>query len=136
MSDLSAFRGLKSWQKWTLLTIAAIVLQGVLNVLWGLVLVPGLVWLRDGALNLLTFGVQSFKNDIYRHVAKGFHDRIATWTLMLVVAMLCAMIGQMTGRIMNTVSDIKERKKIRSLPVDERAGYLEKLAANTPAPLW
>jgi hypothetical protein len=89
---------LKPWQKWTLLTIAAIVLQGVLTKLWSGVLTPGMVWTRDFLLNLATLGITSLKNDVYRQVAQGLHEQF-TVRLFVFIEMMTVMLLTMMSII-------------------------------------
>jgi hypothetical protein len=54
--------------------IAALIVGGLGNGVWQYVLQPALTWSLDGILNIATLGVQSFKDELYREIAKGFHE--------------------------------------------------------------
>ena len=54
--------------------IAALIVGGLGNGVWQYVLEPALTWSLAGILNIATLGVQSFKDDLYREIAKGFHE--------------------------------------------------------------
>lgn len=54
--------------------VAALVVGGLGNGVWEYVLEPALSWSLVGALNIATLGAQVFKDDLYREIAKGFHE--------------------------------------------------------------
>ncbi|WP_428385426.1 hypothetical protein [Nevskia ramosa] len=54
--------------------IAALIVGGLGNGVWEYVLEPTFTWSLTGVLNIATLGVQSFKDDLYREIAKGFHE--------------------------------------------------------------
>ena len=54
--------------------IAALILGGLGNGVWEYVLEPAFTWGLSATLNVATLGVQSFKDDVYREIAKGFHE--------------------------------------------------------------
>lgn len=54
--------------------IAALIVGGLGNGVWEYVLEPAFTWSLAGILNISTLGVQAFKDDIYREIAKGFHE--------------------------------------------------------------
>ena len=54
--------------------IGALVIGGLGNGVWEYILEPAFAWSLHGLLNVATLGVQSFKDDLYREIAKGFHE--------------------------------------------------------------
>lgn len=54
--------------------MAAVVVGGLGNGVWEYVLEPALSWGLVGVLNVATLGVQAFKDDLYREIARGFHE--------------------------------------------------------------
>lgn len=54
--------------------VAALIVGGLGNGVWEYVLEPAFTWSVTGILNIATLGVQSFKDDLYREIAKGFHE--------------------------------------------------------------
>lgn len=65
---------MSSTRKAILGVIAALVVGGLGNGVWEYVLEPAFTWSVAGVLNVATLGVQSFKDDLYREIAKGFHE--------------------------------------------------------------
>lgn len=54
--------------------VAALFIGGLGNGIWEYVLEPAFAWSATGILNIATLGIQSFKDDIYSEIAKGFHE--------------------------------------------------------------
>lgn len=54
--------------------IGALIIGGLGNGVWEYVLEPAFTWSLTGILNIATLGIQSFKDELYREVAKGFHE--------------------------------------------------------------
>jgi hypothetical protein len=54
--------------------LAALLVGGLGNGVWEYVLEPTFTWSATGILNIATLGIQSFKDDLYREIAKGFHE--------------------------------------------------------------
>lgn len=54
--------------------IGALIVGGLGNGVWEYVLEPAFTWSLAGILNIATLGVQAFKDDLYREIAKGFHE--------------------------------------------------------------
>lgn len=54
--------------------IGALVVGGLGNGVWEYILEPAFAWSLHGLLNIATLGVQSYKDDLYREIAKGFHE--------------------------------------------------------------
>lgn len=54
--------------------ILALIVGGLGSGVWEYIFKPLLTWSADGILNIATLGVQSFKNDMYQEIAKGFHE--------------------------------------------------------------
>lgn len=54
--------------------IATLIVGALANGVWQYVLEPALTWSLAGILNIATLGVQSFKDELYREIAKGFHE--------------------------------------------------------------
>lgn len=54
--------------------IAALIVGGLGNGVWEYVFEPAFTWSLAGILNIATLGVQSFKDDLYGEIAKGFHE--------------------------------------------------------------
>lgn len=54
--------------------IAALIVGGLGNGVWEYVLEPAFKWSLSGILNIATLGVQSYKDALYREIAKGFHE--------------------------------------------------------------
>ncbi len=54
--------------------IVALIVGGLGNGVWEYLLEPAFTWSLSGVLNIATLGVQSFKDDLYREIAKGFHE--------------------------------------------------------------
>jgi len=61
-------------KKATLGVIAALLVGGLGNGVWEYLLKPAFAWSISGIVNIATLGVQSFKDDLYREIAKGFHE--------------------------------------------------------------
>lgn len=54
--------------------IGALIIGGLGNGVWEYVLEPVFTWSLAGILNVATLGVQTFKDELYREIAKGFHE--------------------------------------------------------------
>lgn len=54
--------------------IAALIIGGLGNGVWEYVLEPAFNWSLTGILNIATLGVQTFKDELYREISKGFHE--------------------------------------------------------------
>jgi len=54
--------------------IGALIVGGLGNGVWEYVLEPAFAWSLTGILNIATLGVQTFKDELYREIAKGFHE--------------------------------------------------------------
>lgn len=54
--------------------IGALIVGGLGNGVWEYVLEPAFTWSLAGILNIATLGVHEFKDDLYREIAKGFHE--------------------------------------------------------------
>ncbi|SDH05965.1 hypothetical protein [Nitrosomonas sp. Nm132] len=54
--------------------ILALLVGGLGNGVWEYVLKPVFTWSLAGILNIATLGVHAFKDDLYREIAKGFHE--------------------------------------------------------------
>lgn len=65
---------MSSHKKTILGVIGALIVGGLGNGVWEYVLEPAFTWSLDGILNIATLGVQAFKDDVYREIAKGFHE--------------------------------------------------------------
>lgn len=64
-----------SFQKKAILgVIGALIIGGLGNGVWEYVLEPAFTWSLTGILNIGTLGVQTFKDELYREIAKGFHE--------------------------------------------------------------
>ena len=61
-------------RKAILSVIAALIVGGLGNGVWEYVLEPALTWSLTGILNIATLGAQTFKDELYREIAKGFHE--------------------------------------------------------------
>jgi len=59
-----------------LAVVGTVVLGAVGNALWELVK-PGLGWLSTAALNVITLGIQTLRDDIYVEIARGFREKVA-----------------------------------------------------------
>lgn len=55
--------------------ISAIVIGAVGSGVWQYIMEPALSTSSRAILELATLGVESFKNDLYREIAKGFHEK-------------------------------------------------------------
>jgi uncharacterized membrane protein YeaQ/YmgE (transglycosylase-associated protein family) len=86
-----------------LAVIGTIILGAVGNAVWELVK-PGLGWLSTTALNVVTLGIESLRDDLYVEIARGFREKVAESVLGLVLGLLSTAIlernslGQQTGR--------------------------------------
>lgn len=54
--------------------IGALILGGLGNGVWEYILKPVIAWSYTGVLNVATLGILKFKDDLYREIAKGFHE--------------------------------------------------------------
>lgn len=54
--------------------IGALIIGGLGNGVWEYVLEPAFTWSLTGILNIATLGAQTFKDELYREIAKGFHE--------------------------------------------------------------
>lgn len=64
-----------SFQKKAILGfIGALIIGGLGNGVWVYVLEPAFTWSLTGILNIATLGVQTFKDELYREIAKGLHE--------------------------------------------------------------
>lgn len=77
----------KSRWFWPALVAAAGIL-GLQNGVWLYVTEPVLVWLRDATLNFITLGLDSYRDDIYKHAAKGPHEHAALRVLTLLISLI------------------------------------------------
>ncbi len=62
------------WTKTTLGIITALLLGALGNGVWEYLLQPALSSMGQLALNIGTLGVKAFKDNMYREVARGFHE--------------------------------------------------------------
>lgn len=70
----------RRWLVPGLLTAAGVL--GFQNGIWSYFTEPMLLRLRDFALNLMTLGVETYKDALYLHIAKGYHEHIAEQVLL------------------------------------------------------
>lgn len=54
--------------------LSAIILGSVASGVWQYIIDPLVLKSSKAILNIATLGMESFKNDLYRQVAKGFHE--------------------------------------------------------------
>jgi hypothetical protein len=54
--------------------IGALIIGGLGNGVWEYVFEPALTWSLTGILNIATLGIQTFKDELYSEIAKGFHE--------------------------------------------------------------
>lgn len=54
--------------------IGALIIGGLGNGVWEYVLQPAFTWSLTGILNIATLGIETFKDALYREIAKGFHE--------------------------------------------------------------
>lgn len=55
--------------------IGALIVGGLGNGVWEYVFEPAFTWSLSGILNVATLGIQTFKDDLYGEIAKGFHEK-------------------------------------------------------------
>lgn len=70
----------------------------VTNAIWD-VLKPATKFLFEFTLNLSILGIESFKNDIYKEIAKGLHEGISLQIFLLIYTFLIAIITTMAVSI-------------------------------------
>lgn len=54
--------------------IGALIIGGLGNGVWEYVFEPAFTWGLSGILNVATLGAQTFKDELYGEIAKGFHE--------------------------------------------------------------
>lgn len=54
--------------------IVALIIGGLGNGVWEYILEPIFAWSIAGILNIATLGVETFKDELYQEIAKGFHE--------------------------------------------------------------
>ena len=78
----------KKYIKVILGVILTILLGAVGSGVWEYVLKPSLGSVSEFILNIATLGIETFKNDIYIQIAKGFSDRTSISILNLINSLL------------------------------------------------
>jgi hypothetical protein len=114
--------------------LAAIVLGAVGNGFWQYILEPLLTKSSRAMLDLATLGVESFKNDLYREIAKGFHEKASNalyvqfnllfgYLLLVVLMFLPIMIRKLAQRkaaaLMEELWSIEAQVEKKTPSVDE-----------------
>lgn len=115
-----------AWQKWTGGIVGTIVLGAIGSGLWERVGDPLFNLLRDGALNLATFGVRQLKDALYADIGKGLYERPSTQLLALfvmTVTYLSFVFSLLMHRALTRLTDEVDNPT----PPSDKAGYLRKL---------
>lgn len=103
--------------------IGALILGGLGNGVWEYVLEPALTWSLTGILNIATLGVQTFKDELYREIAKGFHEESSLslanslyyWVgygVVLGFFLLTRKTKDMVSRVATTIKDLDDLQAI------------------------
>ncbi len=98
----------------------ALLMGGLGNGVWEYVLEPMLAWSLHGILNIATLGVQSFKDALYREIAKGFHEE-SSLVLAITFNYLIA------GAVIFTLLQMKQRAKKILGEIEETNNELDEL---------
>src|SRR3990172_1958525 len=80
----------KSILRTTLAIVGAIVVGALGSGVWQNILGPLLAFLRDWALSIATFGLEAYKDNLYRDVARGFRESAGIGMLELVTPLFVA----------------------------------------------
>jgi hypothetical protein len=67
-------------------TVGSIVLGCFVSALWDFGVKPGVAWLTNASLDIITLGMNSLRDKLYADVARGAYDRPAAITFALVVS--------------------------------------------------
>lgn len=95
--------------------IGALVIGGLGNGVWEYILEPALAWGLHGLLNIATLGVQSYKDDLYREIAKGFHEESSlTLANTLNYLIACAVVFGLLQQLQSSRKLIDEIKVTNS----------------------
>ena len=84
----------------TIGVLATIFLGAISNGVWEYILKPILNSSSDFVLNLISFGIRQYKDQIYLEIAKNFHEDISISLLSLITAMLMAAITMLSFLIL------------------------------------
>lgn len=116
----------------------ALLIGGLGNGVWEYVLEPMLAWSLHGILNIATLGVQSFKDALYREVAKGFHEESSlvlaiTFNYLIAGTVVFALLQmkqrakKILGEIEETSNELDELEKELVNPKEEKSKSIESL---------
>lgn len=102
--------------------ISAIILGAIGSGVWQYIIEPALSTSSQVILSLATLGIESFKNDLYREVAKGFHEGASNkiyfqinflWGMALLIFPLYSFL-EFKRLIQQKTKMLEELKKIES----------------------
>lgn len=126
---------------------AAIFIGAIGSGVWEYVLEPSLKSSSNFILRLATLGIDSFKDDLYKEISNGFHEKPSLSLLSsfsaiyigitLVIAFFAAFkaheIREREQKILCDIENMKEptEKKIQDLPLDDRLVALEKMVMSS-----
>lgn len=78
--------------KVTLGIIATILLGAIGSGVWEYLLKPSFGTISELTLNIITFGIESFKNDLYSEIAIGFYEK-SSWNNLMLLNSIYLMVG-------------------------------------------
>ncbi len=94
---------------WTPRVLGYLLVGALSNPLWLYILRPLIGHTRDWVLDLATLGVQSFKDNIYVEVARGFHELSGAGTFLFLVIFQIAAVTLLLLWTFLRFRSIKER---------------------------
>ena len=111
------------------------------NAIWEFLIRPVLLLAQNGILTLTTLGIQSFKDDIYREIARGHHDRASeTIFILLMMLLMLAPIAIIFLGYTRFTSRRKQRlERIdteRNKTIDAKLAALEHVDARITKLIW
>jgi hypothetical protein len=87
----------KVTKKSVLWIIGAIVISILSNGIWEFLIRPVLLYFQNGLLNLITLGIQEYKDAIYQEIARGHYDRASEDLLGVVLGGIVILLGAATA---------------------------------------